>query len=237
MKPETVQALNDINRRFYRTTATAFDETRQYPWAGWEPLLPHVPARRPLRVLDVGCGNGRFGVFLARHLAGDIHYHGLDNNPALLAYAQEALTGRSALRATLEERDIVLHAAGGAEYDLVVLFGVLHHVPGAANRAALLRSLAGQVAAGGLLAFAAWRFMDSERLSRKVTDWPPGLERERGDYLLDWRRGEVALRYCHFVDDAEHAALVNATGLSVVADYRADGSDNRGNRYTVLGAP
>ncbi|MEO0562469.1 MAG: hypothetical protein AAF125_10160, partial [Chloroflexota bacterium] len=64
--------------------------------------------------------------------------------------------------------------------------------------------------------------------------WPPDLDREPGDYLLDWRRGTVARRYCHHVDDAEHDALVHTTGLEEVARFRADGADGRTNQYSVL---
>ncbi|MBC8100170.1 MAG: class I SAM-dependent methyltransferase, partial [Armatimonadetes bacterium] len=57
------------------------------------------------------------------------------------------------------------------------------------------------------------------------------------DYLLDWRRGERALRYCHHVDDAELGALVAASGLSVVASYYADGESSTLNAYRVLYRP
>lgn len=234
MKPETVTYLNSLNRQFYETTASAFDETRQHPWDGWERLRANLPAARPLRVLDVGCGNGRFGVFLADELSA-MTYHGVDNNPSLLGYARDVLQGRPGITTTFSQQDIVADGlAVTGDYDLVVLFGVIHHVPGAANRTALLCQLADCVAPGGMLAFAAWRFMDNPRLRRKTVDWPPDVEREPGDYLLDWRRGEVANRYCHFVDDEEHVSLIEATGLTHVGDYRADGSDGRSNRYSLL---
>jgi 2-polyprenyl-3-methyl-5-hydroxy-6-metoxy-1,4-benzoquinol methylase len=62
----TRERLNTINREFYRVTAHDFDETRGQPWPGWKRVLPYL--KLPLSVLDVGCGNGRFGVFLAQNL-------------------------------------------------------------------------------------------------------------------------------------------------------------------------
>jgi SAM-dependent methyltransferase len=227
MSPETITRLNALNRRFYQITAAPFDATRQRPWAGWARLLPHLPETRPLRVLDVGCGNGRFGVYLREHA--EIRYHGVDNNAALLDYAREALPGGA-----FEQRDVVQNPPDAGTYDVVALFGVIHHVPGGANRRAFMRALSERVAPGGILAFAAWRFMENARLRGKIVDWFPDLEREDGDYLLDWRRGETAVRYCHYVDDAEHAALVAATGLQQVAFYRADGHDRQTNAYSVL---
>ncbi len=234
MQPDTRRALNDLNRRFYATTAQAFDATRGHPWPGWERLLPHVPVRRPVRVLDVGCGNGRFGVYLAERLSGPIHYTGLDNNPTLLNAARGALTSYKTVELQFMNGDMIDGDLPPGPFDVVGGFGGVHHVPGAGGRLAFMQRLAAGVAPRGVMAFAAWRFMESEKLRSRLADWPAEYDREPGDHLLDWRRGERALRYCHYVDDAEHARLVAATGLTEVNTYRADGHDGRMNRYSVL---
>ena len=84
---------------------------------------------------------------------------------------------------------------------------------------------------GGCLALATWRFYERERFRKRIVPWPDDFAVERHDYLLDWRRGERALRYCHYIDDEEHAQLIEAAGLPVIDDYRADGGLNR---YTLL---
>jgi SAM-dependent methyltransferase len=225
----TIRRLNDINREFYRVTADQFDQTRGRAWPGWARLLPHVGS--PLSVLDVGCGNGRFGVYLGEHVA-EVSYHGIDSNPALLARARANLPdGR------FSQRDVVENPPDAGQYDLVGLFGVIHHLPGGRQRRDFMRALAARVEPGGLLAFACWRFYDFERFRERITPWPDDLVVEAGDYLLDWRRGETALRYCHHVDDDEHAALVAATGLDEIDTYRADGFSGTVNRYSILRKP
>jgi hypothetical protein len=116
---------------------------------------------------------------------------------------------------------------------LVALFGVLHHIPGAERRLDLLRRLAACVVPGGWLVFSEWHFYEDEHLRARILPWSDEMHVEAGDYLLDWRRGTVALRYCHYVDDAEHARLVAATSLTPAAEYRADSA----NLYTVLQKP
>src|SRR5258706_15004487 len=199
MDQDTARRLNDINRRFYEVTAESFDQTRQSPWPGWEALLPYRPPRQtPLSVLDVGCGNGRFGVFLAQRLGIDVHYHGVDNSAVLLERARQSLTSLLA-DAHLELRDIVENPPDSGEYDLVVLFGVLHHIPGYEQRLDLMRRLSLGVRSGGLLAFACWRFYESKRYRDRIIPWSPdfidNLKVESNDFLLDWRRDHIAVRY------------------------------------------
>ena len=230
MDEATRRHLNAINRDFYRLTAQEFDATRQSAWQGWERLLTVIEL--PLAsVLDIGCGNGRFARFLAARQRQSFDYCGIDNSRELLALAQRQLDGLPNLRSKLIERDVLLDGLAGPPAQLIALFGLLHHVPGARQRLDLLRSAARYAQPGGTLVFAAWRFYEQARFRRRIRNWTAGLNVEKHDYLLDWRRGRPALRYCHYIDDSEHEQLIEATGLRVIDDYRADGDLNR---YTIL---
>lgn len=229
MNDTTIHRLNTINQEFYRLTAASFDQTRGQPWPGWVRLLPYL--KTPLSILDVGCGNGRLGRFLADHLSTNLSYYGIDSNPDLLDRARLTLAD---LAARLEQRDIITESLPAGAFDLVALFGVLHHIPGSAQRRGLMHSLAARVAPGGIMAFAAWRFYEYERFRERIVPWPADIQVETHDYLLDWRRDVRALRYCHYVDDAEHADLITAAGLPEIMTYRADGGTNDANRYSLL---
>jgi SAM-dependent methyltransferase len=229
---QTARRLNDINRRFYAAIADDFHATRGAAWRGWERLLPHL--RAPLSVLDVGCGNGRFGVFLTEHDLTPLHYHGIDNSSALLDHARSQLATHSQVTTRLEVVDVIDDPLPEGQYDLVTLFGVMHHIPGAARRLEMMRQLAARVKVGGLLAIACWRFYEYPRFRERIVAWDDDMQVEAHDYLLDWRRGARALRYCHYVDDAEHAALVAASGLREIETWRADGETGDVNRYSLL---
>ncbi|MFW5691776.1 MAG: class I SAM-dependent methyltransferase [Chloroflexota bacterium] len=239
MDEETARYLNTINQRFYETVADDFDATRQQAWPGWLQLLPHIkriPHKAPLRVLDVGCGNARFALFLADQLGVVLAYHGVDSNDALLATARSML-GAAGIDARLQQQDVIFEPLPPGQYDLVVAFGLLHHVPGMARRRKFVRSLAAHVAEGGLLGFTCWRFYEFDRFRSRIVPWDDTLADrvERHDYLLDWRRGERALRYCHYVDRHEQAELVEASGLSLTTAYDADGFSGDLNSYIVVG--
>jgi len=234
MDNHTIKRLNQINFAFYRRTAGHFNRTRQSPWAGWHTLLPYLST--PLSVLDVGCGNGRFGLFLAEQLDDAIDYHGVDNSQELLAEAQTALD-ETRLNVKLEERDIIERPLDAGSYQLVVAFGLLHHIPGWDYRQRFVQNLAERVMRGGRLVFASWRFYEYERFRERIVPWPADFAVEKHDYLLDWRQGTQALRYCHYVDDAEQATLIQASGLEEVKTYRADGKTGNLNCYSILQHP
>lgn len=234
MDARTIERLNAYNHSFYHLTAADFDATRQRAWEGWVRLLPMLAGVRS--VLDVGCGNGRLAHFLAEHLPKPIVYHGVDLSADLLARARKSLATVDGLSVTLEARDLVQNPPDSGTYDLVALMAVLHHIPARAQREALVRALAARVSVGGLLVFSSWRFMDVPRLAARVVPFPDDLAPhvEPGDYLLDWRRGTNALRYCHSIDADEQAALMQASSLEVVAVFDADGENGRLNGYSVL---
>lgn len=233
MKPETRKRLNQLNRAFYAATAADFDATRQRAWAGWHDLLAIVDL--PLdSLLDLGCGNGRFGRFIAENQEEPLRYIGCDNNQPLLDIAREALACHPHVQSRLIRRDIVSHGLPAQKARMVALFGVLHHVPGFEQRRELVAEAAARTEPGGWLVFTAWRFMEDEKLRKRILPWSGGFEVEKNDYLLDWRRGQIAERYCHYIDAAEHEALVAASGLRLAGDYRADGAGGNLNRYAVL---
>jgi tRNA (uracil-5-)-methyltransferase TRM9 len=238
MDDAACRALNALNRAFYAQAAENFDESRGRAWNGWRRLLPHLEKLpKPRRVLDIGCGNGRFGRFLARNLT-DVRYHGTDNNATLLAAARAAFAKMNVLHdARLELRDLLEDQLPEGEYELVALFGVLHHVPSLARRQALISALAARVAQDGLLVFTSWCFYDHARFRERLIALPPEYGAERGDWLMDWRRGHAAnslLRYCHHVDEAEQRALEAASRLTLVETFYADGHTDNINRYSVL---
>jgi len=202
MHAATRDRLRALNRRFYRQHAAAFDATRAHPWPGWAriPLPgrggPGSPPPRPLRVLDVGCGNGRYAEALLARLRAEeaarparpatgaappgeapllLDYTGIDENATLLARARARLATISSVEGQLVESDVLsadpARMLPGGAFHLVSAFGLLHHVPGRALREALLGALAARVEPGGLLVFTAWQFADRPRFAGRTVPW------------------------------------------------------------------
>jgi len=246
MNAKTCRALNAINRNFYAEIADEFSGTRRDPWMGWGRAVGHLPrpTEAPLKVLDLGCGNGRFASFLAGHLGPTMHYLGIDSSPAMLEHALLAHPNNS--RISFEHLDF-LPDSGGIQlpegpFDLIVLFGVLHHVPGFETRRKLMVELVERLAEGGTLIVAAWQFALAPRFQSRILPWEQYAENgripidldelESGDFLLAWRDSTYP-RYCHFVDLQELDSLFAGGGTVSLDRYTADGKSGDLNLYAV----
>jgi len=252
MNLATRRALEDLNRRFYEAVGSEFDRTRDHPWPGWKRVAAlaadrrnaSTPAQAAYHVLDVGCGNGRF-VFLLESLSGwrsRFDYLGIDASETLLAAARRRNPAPERVR--FEHRDVIAEPLDGTlprgPFALVACFGLLHHVPGFAQRRALLARMLERVEPGGLLAVTLWRFADFERFRSRIVPWDESAdpidraELEPGDHLLRWSDGDAPPRYCHFVDDSEEERLQAGLPATLVDRFDADGRESRLNRYLVL---
>ncbi len=233
MNDEVARQLLDLNRRFYGVLAGPFAETRETPQPGFTRLLAAL-SQTPVSVLDVGCGNGRFGHFLAQHNA-LAHYAGVDFSGELLTKAAMRVPG------DYFQRDLSQPGCldGLIQYDTVVCLAVLQHIPGHANRVRLLREMGDRLGENGRLILSTWQFMDSDRQRRKLRDWAEvslsAADVEPNDYLLTWQRDGFGLRYVCYVDEAETAVLAQKANLAILDQFRSDGKEGNLNLYTILG--
>ena len=245
MNEETVRKLNAINRRFYAERADEFNQTRERAWRGWDVLFDRIGSRLKAqpRVLDLGCGNGRFARFLAQ-CGVRFTYVGVDASALALEHARPrlaALEGAELFEHDfITEREPLPDALASATFDLVVLFGVLHHVPGRALRSRLLTKVAKRVAPGGVLAYTTWRFNQFPRFVKKLVPWEDYLgvssealdlgELEPGDHIMTWGV-PAAYRYCHAASEKESEAIRHELPLRWVESFLGDDDLNR---YDVL---
>ena len=217
----TAQILDEVNARFYARFADDFAQSRHHGWRGWHALLPLLPSR-PLRVLDLGCGNGRLADFLDRTQAQHHpveRYCGRDRCDALLAHARRKeipFPARFEPWSWSTSGEDNSAPAPRGEYDWVTLFGVMHHVYSYQARISLLKAASAWLRPGGVLSVSFWDFGASERFQKRFLAWDTfsarwGLDEEtleEGDFLLGWSGHQDTPRYRHWVSPQEHQRLV-----------------------------
>lgn len=244
MTPHTQRLLLDLNRTFYASVAESFDGTRANVPPGMVQALGYLPdsmASGSLRILDAGCGNGRFARALDQ-LGRPVEYTGVDADTRLLELARDHAAGLRNVSAQFVQRDLAVAGwasglADPAPFDAVVCLATLQHFPGHALRQRVVADLAGLVAAHGRLIVATWQFLGAPRLAARQLNWDTvGLtpaDVEAGDALLPWQQTN-AVRYVHQIDGDEMRALAAASGLRITAQFSADGKEGNLNLFTIL---
>lgn len=257
MKPQTAEKLNQINQDFYQKIAAEFDSSRHYHWPGWEILWDKTALRtenkveaeiETIKILDIGCGNARFYDFLEQKLPDRaFQYYGLDFSTALLDIAKN---NHSQENFHILEVDIFDYNWSSKinvnQFDLIVLFGVMHHIPNLEKRQQLFRSIGNLLSNKGKFVFTTWQFLSSARLTSKVVDGatiegkavfselnlkPEDLNHR--DYILDWNKGQKAYRYGHIYQEKEIQDLTFDANLKIQQTFTADGKEGDVNRYYI----
>ncbi len=109
-------------KRDYDSIASEFSETRQRGWTEFEVFRPYL--RSGLRVLDVGCGNGRLLDFLKEFKPAA--YVGVDQSVGLLKEAKRCHLGKNV---SFKELDMMELSNLKGSFDVVFVIASFHHLP------------------------------------------------------------------------------------------------------------
>ena len=213
MDSATRTRLLEINRQFYETFGAAFAATRRRIQPGVRRVLAALPPGGCW--LDLGCGSGALAAEWARQGRTGC-YWGVDFSAALLNEAQAAVAGLTPPGLTLGFQPVNLGdphwatALPDQRWDGVLCFAALHHLPGAAERLALLQQVRALLPPGGWFIHSEWQFQHSPRLLARVQPWE-----------------QVGLRYVHCFSPAELADLAAQAGFTITETFESDGQGGR----------
>ena len=247
MQPAVQKKLLELNQQFYQIFGAAFAATRRRIQPGVRRVLENIP--KTGNWLDLGCGSGALALtWAAQGRVG--MYHGLDFSAELLSEARKELEQTAVpagLQIGFDQVDLGSpeweKAARRLEYDGVLAFASLHHLPGAEKRLELMRQVHGLIRTGGLFIHSEWQFQHSPKLRARVQPWERvGLtdaDVEPGDTLLDWRYAlpgqpeQDGLRYVHLFSQTELEVLATQSGFRVVETFASDGQGGRLGLYQI----
>ncbi len=239
MEAYVVSKLLALNREFYQTFASSFSRTRQRIQPGVSKMLSHIPSSGEW--LDLGCGNGALALEWIRQ--GRVgRYLGLDYSTNLLGLARSAVSLKKYMKDLNISFNMVDITDPGwtariplKEWDGILAFAVLHHIPSQRLRIHLLKQISQLLKKRSEFIFSVWQFQNSPKLmSHRILWTQVGLKEkhvEPGDSLLDWRAeesepdGQKGLRYVHLFTQSELFGLAHRSGFKIVDSYLSDGKN------------
>lgn len=249
MNNATKSRLQTINQEFYQTFALQFSQTRQRIQPGVRKILEQV--KMDATILDLGCGNGQILNALIQ-IGYQGFYVGVDSSPALLQIASQVQSPRLVQQPQLFKVDLsspdwdslLLHdlnelreIPGITNFDLVLAFAIMHHLPGSQNRSQFVKKIRQFLRPNALFIHSNWQFLNNPKLRNRILEWSTiGLaisDVDPNDYLLDWRQGGRGIRYVHHFSQEELTELAQENDYEVLETFHSDGVNGELGLYQV----
>jgi ubiquinone/menaquinone biosynthesis C-methylase UbiE len=196
--------LIDETRRSYDSVAEDFSATRAEFWPELSYLAEH--ARENARVLDIGCGNGRFYPLLKeRH----VEYTGVDNSSKLLELARTAHPS-----ATFMEADATRLPFPDGSFDIAFSFATIHHIPSAKLRKEFVQEASRVLKKGSTFILTTWDLWTSKHIRKLLMSYLPFSVLDAGDIVVPLVKSSSP-RYLHAFTLREIKRLLEANGFIV----------------------
>jgi tRNA (uracil-5-)-methyltransferase TRM9 len=214
----------------YNSIANEFSATRREIWEELKFLFEGL--REGERVLDLGCGNGRwYKVFKEKK----VDYFGIDNSERLIEIAKENFP-----EAKFFVGDALNLPFPDDFFDKVYSIALLHHIPSEDFRIKVLKEAKRVLKPGGILILTCWRI---HRLKEILALLKYTFLKIIGRPKLDFRDtfvpwGKKTLRYYHFFTQRELENLLRKVGFEILeSGVVKNKRENRQNYYIVCQKP
>ncbi|PIU01817.1 hypothetical protein COT68_01200 [bacterium (Candidatus Torokbacteria) CG09_land_8_20_14_0_10_42_11] len=211
MKFALAQKLILKTREYYEKHGENFAISRSRDWPLFLALLQYI--KKGDKVLDLGCGSGRF---YAPVMQKGANYLGVDRSKKLLHQARAIYPD-----AKFRHGDILDLKLLPASFDVIALIAVLHHLPSRVMRDQALQNVKRVLKPGGLILLTNWNLCQKNFLGLRLRYlWLKIL----GENKMDWNdilwKGK---RYYHGFRKREIAKLLAALGFQVLENYYEKG--------------
>lgn len=227
MKREAAQKLLETSKDFYNNRAEEFSRTRAKFWDELTFLAEH--AAPGMKVLDVGCGNGRFYPVLKDR---QIAYTGLDNSEGLLDEARKLHP-----ETHFVEGDATALPFPDKSFDIAYSFAAIHHIPSRALRNKFVSEISRVLHAGNTLIITTWYLWSPERTTQFLRSGIKSIlmlsPLDVGDIMLTFGKGKHE-RYLHAFTESELIRLLKKNGFDVIGSEILERQSGSGQKNILV---
>ena len=208
MKEEDAKKIINDLRKDYNLVSSSFARSRDHMWPEVKFLFDY--AKDGERVLDLGCGNGRFSNYL-----GKVDYVGIDFSEGMIKEAKKRFPEKrflvdEAFNLPFEEN----------YFDKVYGIAVIHQIPSHKYRLRALSEIKRVLKKGGMVFLTAWKMSEEEKRICNGTSFS-----EQDIYLK-------RKRYYYLFEEKELFLLLEEAGFNVYKEGTA--FEGKRNNYYVI---
>ncbi len=223
MKAKTAKSILKQVKSHYDEISEQFSRTRRAAWAEFELYRELIVPKS--RILDVGCGNGRFYFQGLADL--DVNYTGLDLSKLLLSHAEKsraALTAAEKRKVKFVNGTMMKLPFNASSFDTTFCIAAFHHIPGRDNRLKVLAEFRRVTKVDGLVVISVWNLFQPKYLPLiRASLWRFLKSFGRYDWndtFFYWDKSK-SLRYYHAFTPFEMRALLRDAGYTILHEFRA----------------
>jgi ubiquinone/menaquinone biosynthesis C-methylase UbiE len=208
MDKKYAKYLLDKTKNDYNLIAEDFSRTRENIWEEIRFLFDDYLTAGE-KVLDLGCGNGRFYELFKNK---DVQYFGIDNSEKLIEIAKKKYP-----KADFRTGEALKLPFPNNYFNKVYSIAVLHHVPSTELRVQFLKETKRILRPGGKLILTAWNFHDKKErfllLKYTILKIIGKNKMDFRDILEPW--ADKTKRYYHWFSKRELAKIVKKAGFKI----------------------
>lgn len=220
---------------FYNNVAWHFSQTRRNWWVGLDFFEKYIKSKD--RVLDFGCGNGRFLEFVYQKDL-KINYRGVDVSEELINLAKEKYKKES-FSLIENEQNLPFKKS---EFDVVVSIAVFHHFNSFMAEKSL-KEIKRVLKKDGIVIITAWYLWNGKRVSYLIKSLLKNLLKLNFEWSAnlpfsysDKNKGQKTYwRTCYWWTKRGLEKVARKNNFTILeSGYSRDDGDNRRNIYLVL---
>jgi SAM-dependent methyltransferase len=218
---------------FYDNQAEKFSGTRKRHWPEFDHIVSYIkksfPGSTPVRILELGCGDGRLLSILQDNLDIWISYTGVD-----ISYNLLDIANKNHPDARWIHKDMVsfFKEIWKEEYDVVIAVASFHHLPTQDQRAYVLDGIYECLSYDGIFTmtnrcYSNW-FNDKYRLEIRSASWKSIATLwyyNKNDIMVPWKDSQwilISKRLYHIFSISELNRLLQASGFTGIEHFYVD---------------
>ena len=184
------QLISDVERH-YSLVSKEFSRTREFPWTEMDFLFDRYVNKKD-KVLDLGCGNGRFYELFKK----EVDYYGLDNSEELLSVAEKKYP-----KAVFKKGNVLDVPFPDNNFDKIFSVSVLHHIPSQKLRNIFVQECKRVLKPDGLLIITVWDLLKKPKIKKRIikNNFFKLIQKSKLDFndaVLDWHGISNCYTHC-----------------------------------------